>query len=147
MRPAADQHTAIIMAGSSVCHFRAGFDFDSCVGYAPEAGRQSYVRRRWDEAQVHFNSERVGNPAEPRDGGVSDRKGPMEHENKRQVDAQSDSGGGESIAANHPAPVADRIAPPNELDSEPGRYNPSRAEREKSCGSDPTGLRMRRDPE
>ena len=117
-----------------------GLDFDSCVGYAPEVGRQSYVRRRWDEAQVHFNGEGVGNPAEPRDGGVSDRKRPMEHENKRQVDAQSDGGGGEGVAADHPAPVADRIASQNEAHSEPGRHNPSCAESEKSRGGDPTGL-------
>src|SRR6266849_6426519 len=71
----------------------------------------------------------------------------MERDTKRQVDAQSDGGGGEGIAANHPAPVGDRVASQNELHGEPGRYNPSRAEREKSRRSDPTGLRMRRDPQ
>jgi len=71
----------------------------------------------------------------------------MEQEDKRQVHAQSDGRGGESEAANHPPPVPDRIAAQNEPHGEPGRYNPSRAEREKSRGSDPTSLRMRRDPE
>jgi hypothetical protein len=64
----------------------------------------------------------------------------MEREDKRQVDTQSDGGGGESIAANHPAPVSDRVASQDEPHSEPRRYNPSRAEREKSRRSDPTGL-------
>jgi hypothetical protein len=112
-----------------------------------QVGWQSHARRRWHEPQVHLNRERVGNPAEPRDGGVSDRKRPMECDTKRQVDAQSDGGGSESVAANHPAAVPDRVASQNELHGEPGRYNPSRAEREKSRGSDPTGLRMRRDPQ
>src|SRR6266481_2408250 len=71
----------------------------------------------------------------------------MEHENKRQVDAQSNGRGGESVAANHPAPVAERIAPQNEAHGEPGGHNPSRAESEKSRGGDPTGLGMRRDQE
>ena len=44
----------------------------------------------------------------------------MEDENKRQVHAQSDGGGGEGVAANHPAPVRDRIATQSELHGEPG---------------------------
>jgi len=71
----------------------------------------------------------------------------MEHENKRQVDAQSDGGGSEGEAANHPTAMPDGMALQNAPHSETGRYNPSRAEREKSRGSDPTSLGMRRDPE
>jgi hypothetical protein len=86
-------------------------------------------------------------PSRARDGGISERKRPMERENKRQVDTQSDGRSGEGVAANHAAPVSDRIASQNEPHSEPGRYHPSRAEREKARRSDLTGLRMRRDPE
>jgi len=70
---------------------------------AGQAGRQSQVRRRWHEAEVHFGGEGVGDPAEPRDGGVGDRKRPVERDTQRQVDAQGDGGGGEGVAANHPA--------------------------------------------
>jgi len=108
---------------------------------------QSCARRRWHEAKVHLSGERVGDPTEPCDGGVSDGKRPMEHENKRQINAQSDGGSSECVAANHPATVPDRIGPQNEPHSEPGSYNPGRAERQKSRGSGPTSLRMRRDPE
>jgi len=71
----------------------------------------------------------------------------MKYENKRKVNTQGDRSSGESVAANHPTPVPDCVASQNELHSEPGRYNPSGAERQKSGGSDPTSLRMRRDPE
>src|ERR1700687_1183141 len=74
-------------------------------GTAGHVRWQSYARRRWREAQVHLSGERVGDPAEPRDGGVTDRIIPMEHDNKRQVDAQSDGGGGSGVAGNHPAPA------------------------------------------
>ena len=110
-------------------------------------GWQRYVRRRWHEAQVQLDGERVGNSAEPRDRGISDRKRPMEHEYKGQVHPQSDGGSGKGEASNHPALVPDRIASQNEPHSERGRYNPGRAQREKSYRSDPASLRMGRDPE
>jgi hypothetical protein len=70
---------------------------------------------------------------------MGDRKRPVEHKNKRQIETQRD-GGGEREAANHQAPLVGQIPLQNEAQSESGRNNPRRAEREKSCGSDSTGL-------
>ena len=47
------------------------------------------------------HGDRVGNPAEPRDGGIRDRKRPMEHEYERRVHPH-----GESAATIQAAPSA-----------------------------------------
>src|SRR5262249_6510676 len=79
--------------------------------------------------------------------GITDRKRPMKHENKRQVNPQRDGSSGERVAANHPPPVLYRISSQYKPYSQCGRYHPDRGQHQKSPGSNPTGLGMRRDPQ
>ena len=51
-------------------------------GTASQVGWQSYAQGRWHQAHIHLSGQRVGDPAEPRDGRVTDRKIPMEHDNE-----------------------------------------------------------------
>jgi hypothetical protein len=83
-------------------------------GAGDQVGWQSYARRRWYEVEVDLGGECVGDPAEPGDGQVRDGRRPVKRDAKRQVHAQGDGGGGEGLAANHPAAVRDGIASQNE---------------------------------